>query len=167
MENKNFKVDMTTHVLLLIFTFGIYQLFWIYKITEYTNLLKPNEQRNSISNLLLCMFMPFYSIFWYYKTAEIIFDCVDDSDNSFKTMTLILAIFVPFVAAILIQDKINKFYVSVNHSSQVTASNSKQYCNQINESTIIEEIKKYKELLDIGAITQEEFDIKKKEILGV
>lgn len=29
-----------------------------------------------------------------------------------------------------------------------------------------EEIKKYKELLDIGIITQEEFEIKKKQILG-
>ena len=29
----------------------------------------------------------------------------------------------------------------------------------------IEEIKKYKELLDIGAITQEEFDAKKKQLL--
>ena len=29
-----------------------------------------------------------------------------------------------------------------------------------------DEIKKYKELLDIGAITQEEFDKKKKELLG-
>lgn len=31
----------------------------------------------------------------------------------------------------------------------------------------IEEIKKYKELLDMGIITQEEFDIKKKQLLGL
>lgn len=31
----------------------------------------------------------------------------------------------------------------------------------------IEEVKKYKELLDIGAITQDEFDAKKKELLGL
>ena len=31
----------------------------------------------------------------------------------------------------------------------------------------IEEIKKYKELLDMGAITQEEFDAKKKQLLGL
>ena len=30
-----------------------------------------------------------------------------------------------------------------------------------------DEIKKYKELLDCGAITQEEFDAKKKQILGL
>ena len=30
-----------------------------------------------------------------------------------------------------------------------------------------DEIKKFKELLDIGAITQEEFDAKKKQLLGL
>lgn len=30
-----------------------------------------------------------------------------------------------------------------------------------------DEIKKYKELLDIGAITQEEFEQKKKQLLGL
>lgn len=30
-----------------------------------------------------------------------------------------------------------------------------------------DEIKKYKELLDMGAITQEEFDLKKKQLLGI
>lgn len=34
-------------------------------------------------------------------------------------------------------------------------------------STNADELKKYKELLDIGAITQEEFDTKKKELLGL
>ena len=31
----------------------------------------------------------------------------------------------------------------------------------------LEQIKKLKELLDLGAITQEEFDAKKKELLGL
>lgn len=31
----------------------------------------------------------------------------------------------------------------------------------------VEQIKEYKELLDIGAITQEEFDLKKKELLNL
>lgn len=34
------------------------------------------------------------------------------------------------------------------------------------ESTKADELKKYKELLDSGAITQEEYDAKKKELLG-
>ncbi|HCB29106.1 MAG TPA: hypothetical protein DEP40_12660 [Enterococcus sp.] len=31
----------------------------------------------------------------------------------------------------------------------------------------IEEIRQYKELLDAGILTQEEFDAKKKELLGI
>ncbi len=37
----------------------------------------------------------------------------------------------------------------------------------VEKTTNADELKKYKELLDIGAITQEEFDAKKKELLGL
>ena len=36
-----------------------------------------------------------------------------------------------------------------------------------NEASSIEDLKKYKELLDTGVISQEEFDAKKKQLLGV
>lgn len=36
---------------------------------------------------------------------------------------------------------------------------------QVNNFSMADEIRKYKELLDMGAITQEEFDVKKKELL--
>lgn len=39
--------------------------------------------------------------------------------------------------------------------------------NPQNTSSAIEQIKGLKELLDIGAITQEEFDAKKKQLLGL
>ena len=39
--------------------------------------------------------------------------------------------------------------------------------NNIQETTNADELKKYKDLLDSGAITQEEFDAKKKELLGL
>ncbi|MBE6752204.1 MAG: SHOCT domain-containing protein [Ruminococcaceae bacterium] len=35
------------------------------------------------------------------------------------------------------------------------------------EQTSADELKKFKELLDMGAITQDEFDAKKKELLGL
>ena len=36
-----------------------------------------------------------------------------------------------------------------------------------NEASSVEDLKKYKELLDIGVISQEEFDAKKKQLFGV
>ena len=35
------------------------------------------------------------------------------------------------------------------------------------ENSTAEQLKKYKELLDMGIITQEEFDAKKKQLLGL
>lgn len=39
--------------------------------------------------------------------------------------------------------------------------------NQANIKNDMDELKKYKELLDQGIITQEEFDAKKKQLLGI
>ena len=44
---------------------------------------------------------------------------------------------------------------------------SKQEQVKTNNTSIIEELKQYKELLDNGVITQEEFDAKKNQILGL
>lgn len=46
----------------------------------------------------------------------------------------------------------------ISHENEVSKNSS-------SSDSIAEEIKKYKELLDIGAITQEEFDAKKKQLL--
>ena len=39
--------------------------------------------------------------------------------------------------------------------------------NKMNSISDAEELKKYKELLDSGAITKEEYEIKKKQMLGL
>lgn len=45
------------------------------------------------------------------------------------------------------------------------AKNQQGKSDKNNVATAADEIKKYKELLDIGAITEEEFEIKKKQLL--
>ena len=46
-------------------------------------------------------------------------------------------------------------------SDQAAAQQSSQ------QTSAADEIKEFKELLDMGAITQEEFDAKKKQLLGL
>lgn len=64
------------------------------------------------------------------------------------------------------------FYLLEN-SEMVAAKNVQAYVMNFSEVPTPEaisnadEIKKYKELLDIGAITQEEFDTKKKQLLNL
>ena len=101
--------DITKHILLLLFTFGIWFLIWIYRTTEYLNHSSKADRYNSASQLLLCMFVPFYTIFWFYKQGQRT-DSLAKSmniDSDIGNICLITGIFIPFVAAILIQDKIN------------------------------------------------------------
>ena len=163
-RKANGYTEILTHVLLLVFTFGIYHLYWIYKTTQFLNERSGNK-RNETAELLLSMFIPFYIIYWYYKTAEIL-DSVDTAhpNKDFKTLILIFAIVVAVVAAIMIQDRINKMVGEPNAPVQPQAAGGvmPEY-----EQSAIDEVKKYKELLDMGAITQEEFDAKKKELLNI
>ena len=114
-ENAGY-CSLAKHVLLLLFTFGIWQLIWVYKSTSYLNCVEDEEYRNPTTKLLLCMFVPFYSIFWIYKSAQRI-DKLAKTKNiqsDLSTVCLILAIFIPFVAYIIMQDKINAVATAKN-----------------------------------------------------
>ena len=57
-----------------------------------------------------------------------------------------------------------KKYIEKMIRSTREANSSKQIVSSI---SVADEIKKYKELADLGIITQEEFDAKKKQLLGL
>lgn len=52
---------------------------------------------------------------------------------------------------------VDKIKLSILKNKSVTAD--------INDTSIADELKKFKELLDLGAITQEEFEIQKSKLL--
>jgi hypothetical protein len=147
------------HILLLLFTFGIWNLIWTYRTTKYLNKTPNAEYYNPTSKLLLCMFVPFYTIYWYYRHGQRIDSFTKSkglNGSDMATLCLILGIFIPIVACILMQDKINTIC-----TSKETNTVSQE------QPQTTDEIKKYKELLDEGIITQEEFDAKKKQLLGL
>ncbi|MBO7214617.1 MAG: DUF4234 domain-containing protein [Clostridia bacterium] len=172
-----YYIDILKHVLLLFFTFGIWMYIWIYKTTEYTN-QKSATKRDSMICVLISLFFPIYVIYWAYVTAQ----CVDEiskakgrpSDTAM--ITLIVALVVSIVAPIYIQNNINQIEtLGATQSAPESepqpevqpvkaVDNTNQTAKEYNS---VDLIKKYKDLLDDGAITQEEFDAKKKEILGL
>lgn len=160
-------IDLFKHILLLIFTFGIYYLIWIYKTTIYTNNCHNEEYRNPTNKLLLCIFVPFYSIYWVYKTAQRIDKLAKQIgiSSDIATISLILALFVPIVAPIIMQSKINEILKpianKVSHESNITPVTTTQ-----NISSVADELMKFKNLLDQGAITEEEYNKKKSELLN-
>lgn len=159
---------LVKHILLLIFTFGIWYFIWIYRMTGYLNQVKDEPERNPSTKLLLCLFVPFYSIYWVYKSAQRIdkLAALKGVRSDLSTICLILAIFIGIIPPILMQDKINEIITAGNgaiHSEQHTAQ---AVSPQVNFGAA-EELKTYKELLDSGVITQEEFDAKKKQLLNL
>ena len=158
----NGYISMGAHVCLLLFTFGIWQYIWIYKATKYTNLAKGEEERNPATKLLLCIFIPFYAIYWTYKTAKRIDSISNDRGihSDIATLSLILALFIPFVAPIVMQS-------SINRACTCTPAGTAKTEDVNTEMAIADSLAKYKTLLDQGIITQEEFDAKKKQLLGL
>lgn len=108
------QIGLFAHVLLLLFTFGIWHLIWIYRVTRYLNCLSDEAYRNPATKLLLCMFVPFYSIYWVYKSAQRIDKLAGENGvlSDLAVVCLILELFVPIIPPILMQDKINKILAS-------------------------------------------------------
>lgn len=67
-------------------------------------------------------------------------------------------------------------FISMKNATEVSKAISDFIATNVNEEKVIadsnnntnaDELKKFKELLDVGAITQEEFDAKKKQLLNL
>lgn len=138
-------------------------------MTGYTNTVRGEEERDPTKKLLLCLFVLFYSIYWTYKTAQRVDKIAAEKNvaSDLAMLCLVLDIFVPVVPPILMQDKINKVITAgdVRRETETVSGEAKKEKDIVRDSA--DEIKKFKELLDMGAITQEEFDAKKKQLLGL
>ena len=109
------------------------------------------------------MFVPFYQIYWFYKHGQKLDSFMKArklSGSDMATLCLILGIFIPVVACILMQDKFNQL-CTVNVATQ------QEEVPVMAERDAIDNFERYKDLLDKGVITQEEVDAKKKQILGL
>lgn len=162
---KSYK-SLVPHVLLLLFTCGIYYLVWIYRTTDSLNACKNEEYRTPVNKLLLCMFVPFYSIYWTYKSAHRIDTLGYEKgiQGETATLNLILSLFVPILPPILMQSKLNSVIMADSVSPAVATAmqyTAKPVDNGYND------LEKLKELYDKGVITEEEFTEKKKQVLGI
>ena len=172
--------DMTKHILLLLFTFGVWYYIWIYRTTAYTNRAKGEEKRDPTTKLLLCLFVPFYSLYWTYKTAQRI-DAIAKQHrlpSEIATPCLVLAIFAGIVTPIIIQDKINTIeqlaVFNARKASTRTSSVGEVQTNAAQQpqaflaavpANAADELRHCKALLDEGLITEEDYQVKKKQLL--
>ena len=112
-QHNEMYIGPVKHILLTLFTFGIYDCIWVYRTTENLNIGGINEIHSGTRKLLLCIFVPFYRIYWFYAQAKRLENLMKNKDihtSDFAVVTLILAIFVPIVAAsAFLQIKINEY----------------------------------------------------------
>jgi hypothetical protein len=150
--------EMTKHVLLLLLTCGVWYFIWIYKTTKYLNIVKGNDPRDPVRELLLCIFVPFYAVYWTGNTAKRV-DMLAGSkglNSNITAICQILAFFLYFMPPIIIQDKINDVI------------NTKEPVGYMKKDPIIAatfELREFKKLLDDKIITEEEYNTKKKQLL--
>lgn len=160
--------DLFRHTLLLVFTFGIWHLIWIYRTTRYLNQQGEAPFRNPTTKLLLCLFVPFYYVYWTYRSAQQI-DRLAREIGYPADLTLpclILSLFVPILSAVLLQDKLNELADSALLEDQDLEPPSPILQIQDYQDAA-EALRTFKALLDEGILTQEEFAAKKKQILGL
>ena len=112
-KHNEMYVGIVKHILLTLFTFGIYDCIWVYRTTENLNFGGINAIQSGAKKLLLCIFVPFYRLYWFYAQAKRLENLMKDKDihiSDFAVVTLVLAIFVPIVAAsAFLQAKINEY----------------------------------------------------------
>lgn len=107
-ENMRNLVGM---VLLMVFTLGIYFLYWVYETTEYANRDRSEPYHSPVAQLLLVMFVPYYELYWFYKTSKKLTHIGEPVEvfNDNSIVTLVLGIVgLDFIGAIVLQDQINR-----------------------------------------------------------
>ncbi len=206
-QGGNF-IPLGKHIALTLVTCGVWFYMWIFRTTRYLNRAPGAQEYVPVKKLLLCLFVPYYYIYWFCKHARRLSDLSKQTNPNYSdqnTMYILFGIFIPVVACILMQVRINNIEVSTgaataqpapaytqpapaytqsapayNQSAPAYTQPAPAYTQPAPataqaasaaptsaELANIEAIRSYKELLDCGIISQEEFEAKKKQILGV
>ena len=163
-------------IVLSILTLGIYSLFWLYSFVKKIRLL-DGDQKSFIGEYLCLILVPFYAIYWFYISSQKLYRGARAREvylNDNKTLYLVLAIFIPIAAYAILQSDLNTIAKQLKgeietkpQSVGVSAADSAPAATVVNNVSSADELLKFKELLDKGVITQEEFDAKKKQLLNL
>ncbi len=155
------RCDMLKHILLLLFTFGIWYAIWIYRTTAFLNDTWDYPDRNPTNQLLLCIFVPFYLIYWVYQSARRTDSQADGLGIpcDLGVLYLVMAFFVPLLPPILMQDKFNRFSEPAHTVQPVI--------RDLDPKELSTRLRTYKKLQDEGLITPKDYETKKKQLLNL
>lgn len=131
----------------------------LYCLSLYiVRIVSPQKMKNIIFDIITIL--PIILMFVYTPIANY-FSCQKQNKYPYPEYTIYPLFYV--VLALLISSTL----ISIISRRIDSTSKNKANDSNNNMSQTTEEIKKLKELLDMGAITQEEFDLKKNKLLNL
>lgn len=104
------KKSVALSIFLSLITCGIYEIFWFVSITNDTNRLSGDTQDTSgvVSFILSLITCGMYKYYWAYKMGLKRDAMMNEPKGYSHILYLILALSVPMVTYMLLQDSINK-----------------------------------------------------------
>ena len=100
------RCSMAKLLFLSLITLGIWGFVWVFRTTAALRAYEDRHPRRPLFELLFCLLLPFYGIYWCYKSAQLV-EKASGENARFDVLCLVMAVLLPPVAMILIQDKIN------------------------------------------------------------
>lgn len=163
-------------IVLTLITCGIYAFVWIYSIMKKIKLLN-NDYSSCIGEFLCFIFVPFYSLYWFYTRAEKLSVGAGKYGITMQnngTMYILLQIFaLALVNICLMQNDLNtlaKIFSGTTtnyNTTQVMQANNivREPNNEVKEDDVMSQIRELAKMHKEGIITDEEFNLKKEELL--
>lgn len=116
MDFRNKERDIITCIMFLIFTLGIYAVYWVYKITEEANALSDDElgcAGGGLAIFYMIITLGFYAWYWAYKMGDRLHLARVKRGVSYSTTNgpiyLVLSIIqLDFIGIIFMQYELNK-----------------------------------------------------------
>lgn len=108
-----FKVDPLVVLILGVITCGLYLIYWNYKVAQVLNAVAEKEVISMPIAIFAGCCYPLNAYFYYLAGREglpEIYKRVGVEKDDQSLLLLVLGIFVPMVAAMIVQGDINKLY---------------------------------------------------------
>lgn len=126
-NNDEFKgyQYLCSHLLLMMFSFGIWELIWVYKTTKYINSVSKKSKLSVVGSIILYLIVPYYYVIWNYQVASVLDENSRDNgiNSNIAPTCILLSFFTNLVTSVLIQAKINDMtYITVKKNKDVTVN---------------------------------------------
>ena len=108
-------VDIAKHLVLTGITALVWHYVWVYSTSEYLNNYVEGKKSKASAQLLKYIFVPFYYIHWFNKHGYVISGIEEsrgEKTGKLHSGMMVFACLAPFVASVVMQNRINAIVVA-------------------------------------------------------